>query len=311
MLQFFNKQSVGFKQFIFKLTIFSVLFILVTGILGPWIISTKLLYGFYFFIYPNMGKMILFSAIAFIILTRHSIFSIKNIKYQASNILFIVFGLTAIPVFFKVAQMLLKQESFFSNLPLSVLTHIIAILIPVLLVIGCFGIPFISYFVKKFKKEIGICFVLSVVFYFAIFQVWKLWPFFSGIVLNSVSFMLSLHVSPVMKVGELTLFVQDFAVRIEQACSGLDSILLFTSLYILIALVDWKVFNKVKLILLYFIALVGLFAVNILRVYILILIGVYFDPKITLQLFHTYLGMVLFMVYFFLFWSTTYKWMKR
>ncbi len=311
MIGFITKQPKGFKEFLIKLSLFSVLFILVTGILGPWIIGTKLLYGYHFFIYPNMGKMILFSAIAFIILTRSSIKDIRHVPYKGSNVLFVVLAFTLIPVFFSIAQLLLLEESFTSNLPLSVATHALAISIPLFLVIGIFSWQFILYFIRKFKREIGICFGLSVFFYFAIFQVWKLWPYFSGAVLHSVSFLLSLHVSPVMEVGYLTLFVEDFAVRIEQACSGLDSMFLFTCLYVLIALVDWNKFNKAKLIGLYFVALIGLFLVNILRVYGLILVGVYFDPQLTLQLFHTYLGMVLFMIYFFLFWFASYNWLKK
>ncbi len=311
MIGFITKQPKGFKDFLFKLILFSILFIVVTGILGPWIIGTKLLYGYYFFIYPNMGKMILFSAIAFIILTRDSIHDIRHISYKGSNVLFVVLAFTLIPVFFTVAQLLLAEESVTSNIALSIATHALAISIPVFLVLGVFSWQFIVYFVRKFKREIGICFALSVFFYFAIFQVWKLWPFFSGAVLHSVAFLLSLHVSPVMEVGYLTLFVEDFAVRIEQACSGLDSMFLFTCLYVLIALVDWNKFNKVKLIGLYFVALIGLFVVNILRVYALILVGVFFDPKLTLQLFHTYLGMVLFMIYFFAFWFASYKWLKK
>lgn len=311
MIGFITKQPKGLKEFLIKLSVFSVLFIIVTGILGSWIIGTKLLYGFHFFIYPNMGKMILFSAIAFIILTRDSIPHIKQVSYKRINIFFIVLAFILIPIFFTVAQQLLLQESFTSNLPLSLVTHALAVSIPALLVLGVFGWQFITYFVSKFKREIGICFGLSVFFYFAIFQVWKLWPFFSGAVLHSVAFLLSLHVSPVMEVGYLTLFVEDFAVRIEQACSGLDSMFLFTCLYVLIALVDWNKFNKAKLIGLYFIALIGLFLVNILRVYALILVGVYFDPQLTLQLFHTYLGMVLFMIYFFAFWFASYNWLKK
>ena len=308
--KFISTQQPGFISFIARLIVFAILFIGVTGILGPWIIATKLLYGFHFFIYPNMGKMILFSSIAFIILSRHHIRDIKKINYNRRNILFLLVAVVLIPVFFNFGSQLLKEKTFSSNLPLSLFTHALAVSIPLFLVLGVFGWNFITYFVKKFKKEIFICFVLSIFFYFAIFQVWKLWPYLSGAVLKSVAFLLSLHISPVYEVAPLTLFVEDFAVRIEQACSGLDSIFLFTSLYVLIALVDWKEFNKKKLVAMYFFALIGVFAVNIVRVYLLILVGVYIDPKLALQLFHTYIGMVLFMIYFFLFWLKAYKWMK-
>lgn len=310
-MKLLSTYSPSFKAFLKKVLIFCVLFIGVTGILGPWIIGTKLLYGFHFFIYANMGKMILFSAIAFIILIRRSITDIRKPEFDRENWIYLGLSFILIPVFFFFARMLLEEQRFSSNLPLSLGTHLIAVLIPSLLLVGVFGRTFISYFVRKFRTEIWICLALSVIFYFAIFQVWKLWKYLSFIVLKSVAFLLSLHVSPVKEIGTLTLVAGRFAVRIEQACSGLDSMFLFSCLYLLIGLVDWDTFNKKKLILSYFPALLGMFIVNIFRVYGLILVGVYISPQLALKLFHTYLGMVLFITYFALFWMKAYAWMKR
>lgn len=307
----FKDYSPGFRQFIIQLIVYCILFIVVTGIVGPWIIPTRLLYGFHFFIYGNMGKMVLFSAIAFIILTRHKIKSISFIRYNRFNLFFVVLSFVFIPIFFHFASLLLKEKNFYSNITLSLFAHFLAVLIPTFLILGVFGKQFIKYFLRQFKKEIRICIGLSVAFYLAIFQIWKLWPYLSWMVMKSVAWMLSLHIAPIREMGQLTLFVKTFAVRIEQACSGIESIFLFSSLYVLIALVDWKEFNKKKLIFSFIPALIGLFIVNIIRVYILILIGVYFSPRLMLELFHTYLGMVLFIVYFLLFWSIFYKKLKH
>jgi exosortase/archaeosortase family protein len=54
-------------------------------------------------------------------------------------------------------------------------------------------------------------------------------------------------------------------------------------------------------------AAVGLYLVNILRVYLLVLIGATISPKLAIQLFHTYAGMLLFIAYFFLFWTVFYR----
>jgi exosortase/archaeosortase family protein len=56
---------------------------------------------------------------------------------------------------------------------------------------------------------------------------------------------------------------------------------------------------------------IGLFLVNILRVYLLIVIGASISPDLALTLFHTYAGIILFIIYFLLFWLTFYKWMKK
>ncbi|CAN5191336.1 hypothetical protein BH09PAT2_BH09PAT2_01530 [soil metagenome] len=301
----------GFKSFLIRLLIFCVLFIAITGILGPWIISTKLLYGFHFFIYANMGKMILFSAVAFIILTRKKIKDIHSFPYRRSNLVFVGLSLVFMPIFYFAGQRLLIEPTAFSNPLLFIFCHALIISIPIFLALGVLSFEFIRFFVRKFRHELLICLGMSVVFYFAIFQVWKLWPYFSGAVLKTVSFLLSFHVSPVREIGPLTLLVGNFAVRIEQACSGLDSIFLFTTLYLLISLVEWQNFHKARVLLLYFPAVIGMFMVNILRVYILILVGVYISPKLALQLFHTYLGMVLFIVYFYFFLSKAMNWLKK
>ncbi len=295
------------NKFLLRLGIFAALFILVTGLVGPWVVYSKLLYGFHFFIYGNMGKLVLFSVIVFLLLTRGKLQDIKLEKYQKVNVLFILASFALIPVFFRLGSILLQQSSFTANLPLSVLTHVTLLLITILLVPGVFGIKFVKYFLSEFKKEIGVCLGLSIGFYFAIFKVWNLWPYLSDMVLAAVKWLFSLTF-PIVRTGvNRRILVQDFAVTIDQACSGIESIFLFSSLYLLIALLDWKKLNKTKLFLLFFPALAGLFLVNILRVYILILIGVVISPQLALQLFHTYAGLVLFVVYFFLFWKVFYK----
>ncbi len=303
--------TTGLKSLLVRLFVFSCLFIAVTGVLGPWIISTRLLYGFSFFIYANMGKMLLFSVVAFVILTRKKYKDIPVFPYRRSNIFFVVVAVILMGLFYIAGQRLLLEPSAFSNLWLFMVAHALIIAIPVFLAVGVFGLAFMRYFVHRFKQELLVCLVMSVVFYFAIFQVWKLWPYFSGVVLKSVSFLLSLHVSPVREIGPLTLFVDDFAVRVEQSCSGLDSIFLFSALYSLIVLVEWQQFRKLRVLLIFFPALLGLFLVNILRVYVLILVGVYISPQLAMRLFHTYLGMVFFMVYFYFFWMYAMKWLKK
>lgn len=304
----FNKLAISSRnRFLIRLGIFASLFILVTGLVGPWVVRSKLLYGFHFFIYGNMGKMVLFSALVFLLLTRGKLQDIKLEEYKKSSLLFIAASFGLIPVFFRLGNLLLQQPSFTANLPLSLLTHAVLLLITMLLVPGVFGVKFVQYFLTEFKKEVGVCIGLSIGFYFAIFRVWNLWPYLSDIVLAVVKWLFSLTF-PLVRVGvNRRILVQDFAVSIDQACSGIESIFLFSALYVLIAVLDWKKFHKIKLLLLFVPALIGLFLVNILRVYILILIGVLISPQLALQLFHTYAGLVLFVIYFFLFWKVFYK----
>ncbi|MFA6005277.1 MAG: archaeosortase/exosortase family protein [Patescibacteria group bacterium] len=310
-----------------RLLLFSALFIVLSGLVGPWVISTKLLYGFYFFIYPNMGKLLMFSFIVFVLLTKDKLNSIGVIPAKAgiqehldsrsrmpgmtvSTILCFLSFVLLIP-FYVFGNMLLKEPSFFTNLPLSLFVHFLLISSVLTLFVSVFGFRYSIFFAKQFKRELVVCCLLSVIYYFAIFYVWHFWPLLSDAVLQSVKFLFSLSYKDVMFIPPRALYVHNFTVSIEEACSGLDSMFLFTTLYILIGIVERKTFNIAKLLLLLPVALVGLFLVNVLRVYTLILVGVLIDPKLTVQLFHTYLGMVLFMVYFALFWKIFYGWMRK
>jgi exosortase/archaeosortase family protein len=352
MTRNFIRISTELAGFIRKLLSFLTLFILLSGILGPWIVSSRLLYGFGFFIYGNLGKMVIISSIIFLLLIRNKLeklLRISNFKFQISNknpnskiknqksvrqslnsefrilnsvyrflitdnrlhLLLIPFSLLLIPVFLYIAKILLKEPTMMSNLPLTIGTHGLLILMSFLLIPGVFGFPFIGRFIREFKKEILICLGISVAFDVAIFQVWKLWPYFSGAVLSAVSFLLRLTFANVVVIPPRTLFVGNFAVEIAQACSGLDSLFLFSSLYLLIGILDWKKFHRTKLIGMFFPAAIGLFGINILRVYLLVIIGVLISPELAVQLFHTYAGMILFIIYFVLFWKLTYHWMQK
>ncbi len=305
------KFTTELKTLLIRVILFIILFVLATGIIGPWVISTKLLYGFNFFIYGNLGKLVIFSVIVFLFLTRGRLKDLRYKRYDARNLIFILCALLLVWIFFPLARMLLTYQSFTSNLPLSLLVHLNLVLIPVFLLLGVFGYAFLGTFIREFKKELAICIGLSAVLFLAIFQVWKLWPLFSGLVLNMEYFIFS-HIYPhVFIIPPRSLFVTNFAVEIAEACSGLESIFLFTVLYIFIAFIDWKKLDKKKIILFYPLLLAGLIGVNILRVFLLILVGVLISPDVMVALFHTYLGMVLFVIYFLVFLIFGYKRMKK
>lgn len=303
----FSKYPQGFKQFLTKSLLFIFLFIIITGIIGSWIIPTKLLYPYYFFIYGNVGKLIIFSSILFILFTKDSLKKISYISYNKAYTILIPLSFFLLPIFYFGSKQLLQTKTFTDNITLSLTMHLLAIGIILILFLGIFGISYIKYFISHYKKTLIYCIGIATVFYFAIFQVWKLWPYFSFIVLKAVKWLLTLSFSPVLELPPRTLYAQGFSVAIEQACSGVDSLFLFSSLYIIIGVLDRKKLNIKKYILFGIPALIGLFLINILRVYILILIGVLYSPDLSLKLFHTYLGMIFFIIYFGLFMKFFYN----
>jgi exosortase len=117
--------------------------------------------------------------------------------------------------------------------------------------------------------------------------------------------------SNVQIINSNTILFDGFAAQIAEACSGIYSIFIFSSLYILFMLVDWKKMNKLKAGLLFIPAVVGAFLVNILRVFLIMIFGAHVSKTLALGLYHSYSGMILFLIYFAIFWRLSYKWMKK
>lgn len=298
-------------HFLYSLFLFAILFIFYSGTLGPYIIGTKLLYGWYFFLYANLGKLTLYCMIIFVLLARQRLTQLKTYHFQKRQLFFLLLSVTCYILLFYVLHSLLAFPSFSSNLILSMFGHVLLIFMILFLILGIFGMPFLKHFVSLYKKELSICVVIATIFYGAIFYVWGFWPYLSTFVLHTEYFLFSLTNPTVALIPPYTLSFPRFSITVAQACSGLDSIFLFSALYIIIGIIERHTLNRRKLLLLFFPALIGTILVNIFRVYILILVGLLISPRLSATLFHTYLGMILFMIYFFLFWKASYAWMRR
>jgi exosortase/archaeosortase family protein len=270
------------------------------------------MYGFHFFIYGNLGKLVIFSTLVFLLLSRGKLQALRVQPLSWTNALFFLGGGLLIPLFFSLSNILLTHyKSFADNLMLSLLTHGVLIAIPLFFFLGSFGIACVKSLISHFYRELLICLGLSLVLFVAIFQVWKLWPLLSNLVLQCEYFIFSHIYDTVYIIHPRGLFVNTFAVEIEEACSGLESIFLFSLLYLVICLIDWKKLNKRKIVLLFPFLVLSLVAVNIVRVFLLILVGVLINPHIMTVLFHTYLGLLLFVVYFILFMKVGYPWLQK
>ena len=127
--------------------------------------------------------------------------------------------------------------------------------------------------------------------------------------LRSVSVLLRVSGIDVTLTPQHTLLLGEFGVDVAKYCSGIESIALFTALYLLVAVLDWERLDHRKLLLLFLPALLILFGVNIARVYALLLAAYFINTEISLSLFHSYAGMVFFIIYSALFWRVSYGWL--
>ncbi|HEX9153241.1 MAG TPA: archaeosortase/exosortase family protein, partial [Candidatus Saccharimonadales bacterium] len=175
--------------------------------------------------------------------------------------------------------------------------------------VGCIGLGNLRVIWHTYHTVIIRSAIIAGVFYLFLQLVYMLWKPLASTVLISVNFLLNLTGLHAVVVPPHTLMFDKFGITVAEYCSGIESIALFTGLYIIVGLLDWQRINKQRYYLVFPFALFGLFLVNILRVFGLIMAGYHINPEIAFSLFHTYAGMVFFIIYSGVFWSFSYKYL--
>jgi exosortase/archaeosortase family protein len=191
------------------------------------------------------------------------------------------------------------------------LLHAVFLAMFVFLGFAVFGGQFVKNFFLDFRKELLICLGIGIVFYAVMQLVWQSWRLLSFGVSHLVYWMLLLFPGSAVLELPRTIVVGQFAVEIGESCSGVFSIFLFTCLYLLIIALDWKQLKGWKVAVLFPLAVIGLYLANVLRVYLIVLVGVFYSPPFAVNLFHSYIGTILFLAFFVGFLWLTYDWMKQ
>jgi exosortase/archaeosortase family protein len=310
-----KKLSPGFKQFLIKTLVFIGLFLMIQIVTIP-LQKIELPSEYYLILDTDLGKALIFTIIIFILLSREKLKNIENSKNNLKNIIF--FGCLSFISF--VSYFILKNflgnnsemalRYFFLFFPLK---YLILGISTIFLAIAIFEKRFFKLFIKKFKKEIIISIGTFILALILIIQTQKLWYYLSETVAKIVYFLLSLNFNPhLSQINNLPILgLNNFIVAIDKPCSGVDSLFLFIFLYVFAVGFDWKLFNKKKIILLLPLGVVSIFFINILRIYLLIFIGTFISRDFALGAFHSSASMIFFIIYFALFWSIFYKWMKK
>jgi len=194
-------------------------------------------------------------------------------------------------------------SSSFYNL-LFKLGFIFRILGIISLFIAVFGFNFSKFVISKYYKELFFSTIFAYwVYWFSEF-VKSQWEFFAGIVAKTLFFLFKFtgfRVFINMSAEVPTIGIPGFVAGVYDVCSGVDSLGFFTLAYFMLIVFHWRKIIVWKALLMFVPGLVGIFLLNILRVYILIIIGAKFSSDFALNAFHTNAGMVFSMIYFLLF----------
>lgn len=276
-----------------------------SGLIGPRIIGSGILYRGHFDIYGGLGKALLFGVLALALLIRHHGYTLRLPDWKPWQAGWLVTSVAAFAGAWVVIGKLIAGAGGW-YIPAA---HALLIASIICATLGCLGLATVKMLAHSYKRHIGLSLALAVAFYLFLLAVYAAWQPLSTVVLHSVHWLFSLAGLHSEIIPPRSLLFDKFGIEIAQYCSGIESIALFTGLYALIALLDWDKLNHRKLFQIFLPALVLLFACNILRVFVLIAAGYYINPHIAFSLFHTYAGMVFFIIYSGIFWGLAYKWL--
>lgn len=175
---------------------------------------------------------------------------------------------------------------------------------------GVFG----SNFARFFQKELMLISIVAIPYVSLTFLLRTYWNIFSGLVTSANVWLMGFvteNVAHTIGRGDPTLALESFQVIIGAPCSGVDSLLLFTALYWFVGLLDFNLYNKTKLLILFPLGLIGTFMMSIIRIFLLMLVGAFYSPELALGAFHTNAGWVIFVIYFLTLMYFAMPWMKK
>jgi exosortase/archaeosortase family protein len=272
----------------------------------------------------SITNAIIFGLIVFIILTYKKIFLVKDYKIKANQLWFIVLSICFFIAHYVFKFMINRNLEFFMQAPLfwGIIKIVIQLLFAGALFLGIFGLEFTKYLFTTYKKQIIITSIVTIVFFLLMMLVQNLWTYFSTIIseiLNNIFriFFDNVTYKPFVSSFTMTegggplLGINNFRAIVGKPCSGIDSFLLFTSLYALIFILDYKKIKKPLATGLFFLGIIGMFLTNVLRILLLFIVGAYVDAKFAIGLFHTNAGWILFILYFFLYWGIVSKYIYK
>lgn len=289
-----------------RVVIFLGVFVLISGSIGPRIISGGILFRDGFAVYGGLGKAAIFGLVAFVLLARHTDARLKLMSWHPSLLAWLaVSGLLFVMAWTSVGS-LLAGEGTTQHVALAHAGLILSILAAAL---ACIGPSNLGLLWRVYRSELLMAGVIAGFFYGFLLGVYMLWRPLASVVLASVHGLLRFASMPTVLVPPNTLVTDKFGITVAQYCSGIESIALFSGLYAIVGLLDRQRLNMRRYALLFLPALVMLFVLNILRVFALIVAGYYINPDIAFSLFHTYAGMVFFMLYSAAFWAVAYKYL--
>lgn len=287
-----------------RVVIFLCFFVLVSGLIGTRIISSDILFKDGFGIYGGLGKAAIFGLIAFMLLIRHKGFALHLKPWRPVLLGWAGAAFAAFVVSWLSVDNLLAGNT---NILTLAGAHAGLLFSVACIAVACVGPNNLQKLWRTYKRELLYSTVITGAFYVFLQIVYALWQPLAVVVLESVHVLLSLTGIASSVIPPNILVTDKFGITIAESCSGIESIALFSGFYIIVGLLDRDRLNVKRYLWVFPIALTALFAFNIVRVFALIAAGYCINEEFAFSLFHTYAGLIFFILYSVVFWIVVYK----
>lgn len=260
----------------------------------------------------------------FFTISREKLYRIKNHKINlAQNLLFLFLTLLVqIPIL-----LLIKKGVDNLTYDAGRQCQIINQLIPISLALGFLMIFYLLFSLliffdfdclrkiyKKFRKEILVAFLFvvigSIVAVLLYFFIWEYLALFIAKVLF-VLYKLSYSDAVLFINGNIpALTVNGITIYITKACTGIEGMAFFAVFFAATLLMDWNKVNKKKALYVGILGIIIAQAINILRIYSLIIVAIEYDGKFAFSVFHPNIGWILFIPFFIIFYELTFNYVR-
>lgn len=299
--------SPGFFQFI----ALGILFVVIIFIEKQFFPSSKELVQFNVFGRSSVVLPLLMMLI-FFAWTKDKLFKVKKFAFRYKQAIFFgILHLAALFAFIALKNFIIYDEPVaLAHFRLVVfLRYLLPLLVVAFLALALFSRTFIRHFIWPLLGSAALgwlFFQLSMYFK-------RFWEIFSEGVGQAVYRLLELvGENPTITASDHgpVIGFREFSLRIEAPCSGIESISLFVFLYALIVIIDWKKLRPWRSLAMFLLGVAGVYAVNILRIFVLFLIAIHIDLQFAVHTFHTNAGWILFIMYFGVFWYFAYGFIK-
>ncbi len=305
----------GLVQFLARAVLLLVFLFLLQFASLPFVDGIIIPEEFYTIQYIALGGVLMVSIVVFLLLVKDSLDKFPAIQFSLRDaIVFAGLGFALHVLFFWSKSWIAAHPFLALNnmYPIIALRYFFLAGSVLSFVVAFYGLSILHLFIGRFRRELLGTAAFAVIFTLFSYLVQYSWQLLSFTITRTEYVVMSvIFPGQVTLYGNETLGIGNFVVNIGKVCSGVESLLLFTTLYALIFFLDRKKLSATRMLLLFIPGLIGDFITNILRISLILLLGVWISPQFAVGIFHTNAGWVFFILYFFVFWYGAYPWVKK